>query len=165
MPPNSLLIHRPDAAGERAGLKGLAYGMGHFACGEDEAVIMEFKPPECLYWGVSLANYYWECVEFATRSSSITRAQSFLSSDGRFRAGLAHRDPGVPNWRVPGQDEGGTVTARFLHGDETPEIRFERVPLGQVQDHLPEATPTIGSAERSEMLQARRRAAIRRYRM
>jgi hypothetical protein len=165
MPPNSLLIHRPDAASERAGLKGLAYGMGHFSCGEDEAVIIEFKPPECLYWGVALANYYWECVEFATRSSSITRAQSFISSDGRFRAVIAHRDPGVPNWLDPGQNEEGTVTARFLHGDETPEIRFERVPLAQVQDHLPEDTPTIGSSERSEMLQARRRAAIRRYRM
>ncbi|MFP6641503.1 MAG: hypothetical protein VCC04_14760 [Myxococcota bacterium] len=165
MDPNTLVIHMPDRAGERSGLKGLAYGMGHFACGPEEAVIMEFDPPECHYWGVALANYYWECVEFATRSCSITRAQSVLSSDGRFRAVIAHLDPGVPNWLDPGHNEEGTLTARFLHGDRAPEIQFRTVPLHEVGNFLPDDTPTIAPAERAQQLQARRHAAIRRYRM
>ena len=139
--------------------------MGHFACGKDEAVILEFAPPECLYWGVALANYYWECVEFATRNSSMTRAQSSLSSDGLVRIVIAHRDPGVPNWLDPGLNEEGTLTARFLHGDRSPEIRFQRVPFSKLREFLPQDTPTVRGAERSESLQARRRAAIRRYRM
>ncbi|MEE3326746.1 MAG: hypothetical protein VX252_05405 [Myxococcota bacterium] len=165
MPPNSLLIHRPDDSGERAGLRGLAYGMGHFACDEDEAVILEFSPPKCLYWGLALANYYWECVEFATRSSSITRAQSVLSSDGLVRVVIAHRDPGVPNWLDPGHNEEGTLTARFLHGDQSPEVRFQRVPFSKLRECLPADTPRVESLERSKSLEARRRAAIRRYRM
>ncbi|MFP8872998.1 MAG: DUF1214 domain-containing protein, partial [Myxococcota bacterium] len=165
MDPNSLVIHMPDSAGAGSGLKGLAYGMGHFACRPDDAVIMEFEPPKCHYWGVALANYYWECVEFATRSSSISRAQSLLSSDGRFRAVIAHRDPGVPNWLDPGHNEEGTLTARFLHGDRTPEIDFYTVPFDEVRNALPDDTPTVSPAERTQQLQARRRAAIRRYRM
>lgn len=165
MEPNTLVIHTPDSAGERAGLRGLAYGMGHFVCGVDEAVIMEFDPPECHYWGVALANYYWECVEFATRTSSITRAQSVLSSDGRFRAVIAHRDPGVPNWLDPGHNEEGTVTARFLHGDRAPEIHFRVVSVDELREFLPDDTPNVSPADRSQQIQARRRAAIRRYRM
>ena len=165
MPPNSLHIHRPADSGERAGLRGLAYGMGHFACGEDEAVIVEFSPPDCLYWGFALANYYWECVEFATRNSSLTRAQTLSSSDGQIRLVIAHEDPGVPNWLDPGQNEEGTLTARFLHADPVPEIRFQRVPFSRLRDFLPDDTPRIGGMERNEALALRRRAALRRYRM
>lgn len=165
MEPNSLIVHTPDAAGQRAGLRGLTYGMGHFACAPDEAVILEFEPPDCHYWGLALANYYWECVEFATRCCSITAAQSVLSSDGRFRAVIAHRDPGVPNWLDPGHNEEGTLSARFLHADRAPEIRFHVVAFDAVQSFLPADTSRVSSEERSQQLRARRHAAIRRYRM
>ena len=95
----------------------------------------------------------------------MTRAQSSLSSDGLVRIVIAHQDPGVPNWLDPGLNEEGTLTARFLHADRSPEIRFQKVPFSALRECLPEDTPTVGRVARSEILEKRRRAAIRRYRM
>ena len=164
MPPNSLLIHMPEAAGERAGMRGLAYGMGHFRCEPDEAVIVEIEPPDCLHWGVALANYHWECVEYASRQSSLNRAQARLDPDGVFRGVIAHRDPGAANWLDPGENIEGTITARFLCAARAPEPRFAVVPLSKLREALPKGTVSVSAAERRAVLERRRRAVMRRFR-
>ncbi len=164
MPPNSLIIHMPESAGERSGMRGLAYGMGNFRCAPDQAVIVEMKPPDCRHWGVALANRYWECVEYASRQSSLNRAQARLDSDGFFRAVIAHRDPGVLNWLDPGENVEGTITARFLWADRAPEVRFKRVAFDELEAALPGDVPRIEPAERGRILERRRRAVQRRFR-
>ncbi len=164
MEPNSLIVHRPDAAGERSGMRGLAYGLGHFACRPDEAVIVEFEVPSCRHWGVALANWYWECVEFGSRQSSINRAQATIDADGRFRGVIAHTDPGVPNWLDPGGNEEGTITARFLQADRAPVPELRRVRLAELRDALPASTPDVRPEERRERLLRRRLSVLRRYR-
>jgi len=164
MEPNSLIIHMPEAAGERTGMRGQAYGMGHFACAEDEAVIVVFEPPECRHWGVALANYHWESVEFGSRQSSLNRAQARLDSDGLFRGVIAHEDPGVPNWLDPGCNTEGTITARFLHAKKAPTPSFTKLPLEQLREALPPETPIIGPRERQEYLRRRRDSVLKRYR-
>jgi hypothetical protein len=162
--PNSLVIHMPDAAGERAGMAGLAYGMGNFACEPGEAVVVSFEPPRCHHWGVALANWYWECVEYASRQSSINRAQATLDSDGRFRAVIAHEDPGVANWLDPAGNTRGTLTARFLRADGAPKVSFVRVPRGDLAAALPADTKTVTPAERAEILARRHHAVVARFR-
>jgi hypothetical protein len=164
MEPNTLVVHMPGPAGERAGLRGQAYGMGHFRCGPDEAVVVEFAPPACRHWGVALANPWWEAVEYASRQSSLNRAQSHVDADGVFRAVIAHADPGVPNWLDPGGHVDGTITARFLHADRAPTPRFRTVSAATVLEALPPDTPRITPAERAERLTRRRRAVLRRFR-
>lgn len=164
MEPNSLLIHMPEDAGERAGMRGQAYGMGHFRCRPDEAVILEFDVPECRHWGVALANHYWEAVEYASRQSSLNRSQARLSAGGHFCGVIAHEDPGVANWLDPGHNVDGTVSARFLHADRPPLPSFRVVALDALDAALPPDTPRIAPAERRRILEARRRAVIRRFR-
>jgi hypothetical protein len=164
MEPNTLRVHMPEAAGERAGASGQAYGMGNFQCGRDEAVIVEFRPPRCHHWGVSLANWYWECIEYASRQCSLNGAQASLDGDGVFRAVIAHEDPGVPNWLDPAGNQRGTIIVRFVHADAVPEVRFRRVPLEGIRSALPRATPRVDPATRAAILQRRRHAVIRRYR-
>ena len=164
MEANSLIIHMPEDAGERAGMKGLAYGMGHFRCQPDEAVILEFDVPDCHHWGVALANHYWEAVEYASRQSSLNRSQSRLSPEGRFCAVISHQDPGVMNWLDPGHNVEGTVTARFLHADQPPKPTFRVVALDALEAALPPDTPRVDRAKRREILESRRRAVIRRFR-
>jgi hypothetical protein len=164
MPPNSLVVHRADAAGERAGMRGQAYGMGNFRCGPDEAVILEFAPPRCHHWSASLANRWWECIEFATRQSSLNGHQARLDSDGVFRAVIAHADPGVPNWLDTAGHEAGTLAVRFLRAESAPQPRLRAVPRHAVRDALPADTPRVSPAERAERLERRRRAVWRRYR-
>lgn len=164
MQPNSLIIHEPRGASERAGMRGLAYGMGHFACAQDEAVVVEFTPPPCRHWGVALANYYWEAIEYASRQSSINRAQAHLDSDGCFRGVIAHTDPGVPNWLDAAGCSEGTITARFLDAVRAPQPSFTRLPLGELDAQLPADTPRVTPLERTRALTARRHAILRRSR-
>jgi len=127
-------------------------------------VIVEFSPPACVHWGIALANGYWECVEYASRQSSLNGFQATLDGDGIFRAVIAHRDPGVANWLDPGHNVDGTLTARFLHADRAPEVRFEVVPLADLRAALPADTPGVDADARAHALERRRRAVLRRFR-
>lgn len=164
MPPNSLVVHHADAAGERAGMRGQAYGMGNFRCEPDEAVIVELRPPRCHHWSLSLANFWWEAVEYASRQSSLNHHQARLDEDGRLRAVIAHRDPGVPNWLDPAGNVRGTLAARFLLASEAPTPALRVVPLVQLRDALPPGTPRVDPEARAALLARRRRAVLRRFR-
>ena len=164
MEPNTLVVHRPDDAGEHTGMRGQAYGMGNFQCGPDEAVIVEFEPPACHHWSVSLANWWWEAVEYATRQSSLNHHQARLDGDGVFRGVIAHEDPGVPNWLDTAGNLRGTLAARFLRADRAPLPRLRAVPARRVRDELPDDTPRMDAGARAQILARRRRAVWRRFR-
>jgi len=164
MPPNALVVHHASAAGERAGMRGQAYGMGNFHCAPGEAVIVDFRPPRCHHWSLSLANFWWEAVEYASRQSSLNQHQARLDADGGLRAVIAHEDPGVPNWLDPAGNPRGTLAARFLLADEAPTPALRVVPLARVRDELPSDTPHVDPAARAASLARRRRAVLRRFR-
>ncbi len=162
--PHQLTIHLPESAGKHTGTGGQAYGMGSFACEPDEAVVIQFEPPKCHHWSVSLANYYWECVEFASRQSSLNGAQARLDDDGIFRGVIAHEDPGVPNWLDPAGNTRGSLAIRFVLAEAAPGVQFERIPRGRLREVLPASTPVVDAATRAHRLERRRNAAIARYR-
>jgi hypothetical protein len=164
MPPNSVNVMPPDESDKRAGMRGQAYGMGNFRCAPGEAVIVEFRPPRCQHWSASLANWYWESLDFATRQSSLNGHQAVLDSDGVFRAVIAHEDPGVPNWLDPAGHTEGSLVIRFLLAETAPQPTVHTVELANVRSELPADTPRVDPATRAAILQRRRRAVWRRYR-
>ena len=164
LPPNTLNVFHTPSSDERAGMRGQAYGMGNFRCPEGEAVIVEFSPPACHHWSVSLATWYWEAIDFASRQSSLNGHQAELDSDGVFRGVIAHQDPGVPNWLDASGHERGTLAARFLLADSAPTPVLRQVPLAELARALPAGTPRLAPTERKARLTARRRAALGRYR-
>ncbi len=164
LPPNSINVFLPRDSDQRAGLRGQAYGLGNFRCAANEAVIIEFRPPPCRHWSVSLANWYWESLDFATRQTSLNGHQAALDADGAFRGVISHVDPGVANWLDTAGYSSGTIAARFLPADSSPEISFRAVKLADLSSALPAGTPRIDALTRAEALAARRRAILRRYR-
>jgi hypothetical protein len=164
MAPNSINVFPPQDSDQRAGLRGQAYGLGNFRCAPDEAVIIEFAPPPCRHWSVSLANWYWESLDFTTRQTSLNGHQAALDNDGVFLGVIAHEDPGVPNWLDTSGYEAGILTARFLLAESAPEVRFRTVPVADVRSALPENPPAVGATTRARTLAARREAVLRRYR-
>jgi len=127
-------------------------------------VIVELRPPRCRHWSLSLANFWWEAVEYASRQSSLNHHQARLDGDGCLRAVIAHEDPGVANWLDPAGNLRGTLAARFLLAESAPTLTLRRVPLARVRDALPAQTPRVDAAERAEILAKRRRAILRRFR-
>jgi hypothetical protein len=163
MEPNSLVVHLPENSGERAGMRGQAYGMGNFHCPEGEAVVIEFEPPPCHHWSVSLANYWWEALEYASRQTSLNGHQASLDADGIFRAVIADRDPGVANWLDTFGHERGSLAVRFLRAERAPSARMWRLPFDEVAAALPTGTPRLTPEERARRLARRREAVLARY--
>jgi hypothetical protein len=164
LPPNTLNVVKLPDEDVRGGLKGQAYGMGNFRCASDEAVIVEVAPPRCVHWSASLASFWWESIDYATRQASLNGHQAGLDADGRFRGVIAHADPGVPNWLDAAGHEAGTIALRFLLAESAPEVRMRAVPLAELLSHLPPDTPRVGAEARAEALRRRHRAVIARYR-
>jgi hypothetical protein len=165
LPPNTVRVPPLDRSAAHGGLRGQAYGMGCFHCAPDEAVILEFAPPPCRHWSVSLATWWWEAIDFTSRQSSLNHAQARLDGDGVFRGVIAHEDPGVPNWLDTAGHERGTLIARFVMAEASPEVRSRTVKLGELAGALPADTPQMSRGERDASLARRRRAVWRRFRV
>jgi len=161
--PNTVRFIEPARAG-RGGLAELAYGLGNFRLGPDEAVVLEVEPPACAYWSFALGNGYWESLDWSRRQSSLNDHQARLDEDGRFRAVIATRDPGVPNWLDPQGHGQGTVFGRYLRTDRVPQPTLRTVPFASLRDVLPPGTPRVDAQARSDALLRRHRAALRRNR-
>ncbi|HBZ70887.1 MAG TPA: hypothetical protein DEP35_14575 [Deltaproteobacteria bacterium] len=164
MAPNSFWVTRPEESNQRAGLRGQVYGMGNFHCASDEAVIVRFHPPPCRHWSVSLANWWWESLDFGSHQTSLNAHQAQLDADGAFRGVIAHVDPGIPNWLDTAGHERGTLAIRFLLAEEAPKVELERVALAELAAALPLSTPRVAPSERAAQLKQRRDAVWRRYR-
>jgi hypothetical protein len=161
--PNEIYF-RPLDETSWGGLRGLAYGFGNFRCRPGEAVIIEVTPPACHYWSFSLANRYWETLEWNRRQSSLNGHQAHLDADGAFRAVISHEDPGVANWLDPAGHDVGTIMGRYLLTDAAPPPASRVVDFADLRATLPADTPRIDPAERSEGLRRRQRAVARRNR-
>jgi hypothetical protein len=147
-----------------SGLKGQAYGMGAFRCGPEEAVVLELEPPRCRLWSVSLADLFWQSLEFATRQTSLNGSQAAPDADGVVRIVLAQRDPGVWNWLDAGGHARGTLALRYLMPETIPTMRYEMVPLAHLDARLPAGTRRVGPDERDRALRRRARQVAARYR-
>lgn len=146
-----------------AGLRGQAYGLGHFHCERDQAVILEFRPPASRMWGVQLCGWFWDSLDFATRQSSLNDSQATLDLDGVFRGVIAHEDPGVPNWLDPVGRTDGSIGLRYLFPDQVPQPSFRVVPVSRLREELPANTPEVDVLQRQRLLERRRRSVQLRY--
>jgi hypothetical protein len=164
LPPNTLNIANPQAAAQRAGLAGQAYGIGNFRCDPDEALIVEFIPPPCHHWTIALANPTWESIDVAARQSSLNHHQARLTAGGVFRGVIAHADPGVANWLDTSGLVSGTLSARFLLAQEAPKPSLSVARFENLERELASDTPRVTAAERRNALIARRRGIENRFR-
>jgi len=117
-----------------------------------------------LYWSVSLATWWWEAIDPATRQSSLNGHQATLDQDGVFRAVLSHDDPGVANWLDTAGHAKGTLIARLVDAEAAIEPIYRVVPRDALFQHLPADVPRVEPAERENRLARRREAFVRRYR-
>jgi len=132
---------------------------------DDEALIVETDLPETRrYWNFQLNDPYFNAVEYVYRLSSTNGHFAKVSSDGKFRAVIALKDPGVPNWLDTAGFKQGTIYGRWYDCDSHPLPTLKRVKFSEIRDHLPADTPVVTPEERAEELRQRVRACQRRRR-
>ena len=128
-------------------------------------MILETELPKVRrYWNFQLNDPYFNAVEYVYRLSSTNGHFAKLSSDGKFRAVISLKDPGVPNWLDPAGFKQGTIYGRWYDCDSTPTPTLKRVKFAELRDHLPADTPAVSADERAEEIRRRVRACQRRRR-
>jgi hypothetical protein len=149
---------------EIAGLPGQRYAQGFYKVPDGQALLVEFRPPNVYgYWGIQLANWFGESLDYAQRCVSINSHQAFVDQDGVFRAIIAAQDPGVPNWLDIGGGEGfseGIVVLRLMGCAEDWEMDVPRtrlLPFDLVRQAFPGDHTQVDDGKRLREMRARRR--------
>jgi hypothetical protein len=145
---------------ELGGLPKQAYYDGIHEIDDDEALIIEIELPErARYWQALVADDRFCTVDWVNRQSSLNDAQAHIDSDGRFRAVISRRDPGVPNWLDKADHPWGIIQMRINQATSYPDPTIVKVPFADVRAHLPTDTPVVTADERAEQLRRRREGA------
>lgn len=143
-----------------SGLGNQRYVEGLFELEEDEALIIETEiPTDCSYWSYQLVDDFWRSLEWVHRQSSLNGFTARLDQDGKFRAVVSLRDPGVPNWLDTVGRKSGMIYGRWTNStsDIAPTVTMMKV--AEVRDHLPSSTPTVTAQERDAAIRLRRKGA------
>jgi hypothetical protein len=142
------------------GLQRQVYYDGAYEIADDEALIVETAlPRQVRYWSLLVADDRFSTVDWVNRQSSLNAAQAKLDADGRLRAVISKRDPGVHNWLDKADNPWGIIQMRWNLASDAPDPTVTKVPLADVLKHLPAGTPVLTAEERKTQLRARREAA------
>lgn len=100
---------------------------------DDEAVIVEGKPPKARYWSVQFLSRWMESPDYRYYQVFFTQANTVLEPDGSFRIAVSHRDPGIPNWLNTTGLTNGTITVRAINAEESElAVDYRRINLDQL---------------------------------
>ena len=138
--------------------------IGRWALEPDEALILEVRPPEGVYWSYSVGNPWWETIHYGRHQSSLNAHQTARDSDGLVRVVLSGRDPGVANWLDTAGHSNGAMILRCVRTETAPTPDARVVKFDDVASMLPADTKRVDPNERQAILAARRRAVHERFR-
>lgn len=97
-----------------------AYAMGSFDLTDDEALVIEGRSPECVFWNVCLWNQFLHTYDYAYERVTINGGQVSYEPDGSWRLVIARNDPGHPNWISTAGHPRGRIWFRWFLPAETP---------------------------------------------
>ena len=117
---NALPRFDQDVSIAAGGDPNIAYYHSHWALAEDEALIIEAKPPDCEYWNFQLNNYWMESLDYRYHRIHTNKALARYENDGSVRLIVAHRDPNLPNWIETAGHDCGTMCFRWVKAASQP---------------------------------------------
>ena len=89
---------------------------------DDEALVIETElPKRCRYWQLLVADDRFSTIDWVNRQSSLNDSQARVDSDGRLRAVISRRDPGVPNWLDKADVPWGVIQMRWNKASDHPD--------------------------------------------
>ncbi len=133
----------------------------------DEALVLEFEASAARYHSVALGHPVWfNSLRPRDVQSSLSNAQSRISSDGVFRYVVSAADPGVANWLDTTGLSEGFLFVRFqgvAPGQVPKPVRTRVIRVAELRGLFPEGEPLIERADRASTLRDRRLSIDRRY--
>lgn len=110
------------------------YFGGWFELEEDEALIFEGEELRGGYAIVHIMNGWLQSIEAQGGNQKFNKTTLTTNDDGSWRAIVAHKDPGHPNWLNPYGHRHGHFTLRIVHpeGDGTARPHARKVKLAEL---------------------------------
>lgn len=139
------------------------YCVGGFNHGPDEALILETEVPNARYWAAQTSDFWWLSVDYNYHQCSLNGHQAKIDRDGKFRAVLCNRDPGVANWLDTMDSPLGYLIVRWYFSEQHFQPTLKLVKFDEIHKHLPADTVRVTPDERAQILHGRARAAYRRW--
>jgi len=112
-------------------------------------MVLEFDAADAPMWDVGSYNRAWyEPLDYANGVTSLNHRQTFTAADGKVRVVVAGHDPGVANWLSTEDRDEVLCTIRWIRPPGQPSLRYQRVALDDLADHLPAETPHVDPTSR-----------------
>lgn len=153
------LINQVFLHGYPGGVPTQKYVDGLFDLKPDEALILETEVPmKCLYWNFQLTDELYATIDYVNRQTSLNGHSARLDADGKFRAVISARDPGVPNWLDTAGYRRGGILGRWQEYSNAPLPTLTKVNVAEVRRHLPADTHIVTEEAREASLRSRSKA-------
>lgn len=126
--PNELFTIEAGALGGENTTPDNLYVLGTYRLDPDQALVVEFTPPDTRYWSVTVENIWHECIDTRRRGSSVTNSGVVVRPDGTARIVVSATAPpserdGTTVWLDTGGRHRGFVVIRWLDNPDTPAVR------------------------------------------
>ncbi len=131
---NKLPLFDPEKALKAGGDPNIAYYHSYFKIADDEALIIEFTPPECDFWNFQLGNYWLESLDYRYYPVHLNKLIAKYRGDGSVRIVIAKTNPetlGIKtdNWMDSCGHNEGTMCVRWIRAKEHPQPNTKLIKL------------------------------------
>lgn len=105
------------------------YLHGYWKLAPDEALVIETRVPECVFWNFQVDNVWFESLDYRHHKIHVNAHDATLNPDGTLTLVVAARDPGFGNWLDTAGHEHGTMLLRWTGAKDhpVPTTRVEKI--------------------------------------
>ncbi len=102
----------------------------------EEALVIEFRPPDCRAWNFQLSSYWMESLDYRYHRISLNNFDARPEPDGSVRIVVAARDPGHPNWLTTTGHRHGGMLLRYVEAVTYPPVHTRVASLERLTREL-----------------------------
>jgi hypothetical protein len=115
---NRLPVFDAERSNAAGGDAGIIYHHSYWKLKDDQALVIDFIPPDCDTWNFQLNNYWMESLDYRYFPVCINKNSAKPEPDGRVRIFVSNRNPGVSNWIDTCRHNEGTMCLRWYRVKE-----------------------------------------------
>ncbi|MEM7549349.1 MAG: DUF1214 domain-containing protein [Bacteroidota bacterium] len=115
---NELPLFDPEKSTKAGGDPNIDYYHSYWKIGDDEALVIDFTPPECEHWNFQLNNHWMESLDYQHFSVHTNKHLANYRADGSVRLIVSHVDPEKDNWINTVGHSQGTMLLRWVKARE-----------------------------------------------
>ncbi len=123
-----------DVSNNAGGDANITYYHSYWVLEEDEALVIDTRPPECRFWNFQLDNYWMESLDYRYLPVHINKHSAVYRPDGSVRIIVADENPGVENFITTAGHREGTMCFRWVRAEKKPRPVTRVVKLEQLLD-------------------------------